>query len=102
VGATTASDTHDASPIPVTGSPSDRPTGTNGPMVRFWNTATGKLLAGAGGTSENFLRIGHSLLALVMPLGGGHVSGWLLERERRQQGGEPGVSTAPAPDVGAG
>jgi WD40 repeat protein len=75
--------------------------GTSGPMVRLWNAATGKILAGANGTTENFVRIGHSLLALVIALGGGHLSRWLLERERRQRAGEPGVSTVPAPEAGA-
>jgi hypothetical protein len=73
------------------------PQGTNGSMVRLWNAATGKLLTGASSTAENFARIGHSLLALLMAFGGGHLSQWLFERERRRRAGEPGVSTVPAP-----
>ena len=42
-----------------------------------------RLLVGSGGTSENFVRIGHSILALIIALGGGRLSRWLLERERR-------------------
>jgi hypothetical protein len=38
-------------------------------QVKLWDAATGKLLAGWGGTTENFVRIGHSLLALL--------AGWL-------------------------
>src|SRR5947209_1102217 len=34
----------------------------------------GKLLTGAAGTSENFVRIGHSFIALVMALLGGQLS----------------------------
>jgi hypothetical protein len=42
--------------------------------VRFWNAATGAPMAGPNGTSENFVRIGHSLLALVLAMIGGHLS----------------------------
>jgi hypothetical protein len=75
--------------------------GTNGSTVRIWNAATGKLWAGANGTSENFLRIGHSLFALILALGGGHLSRWLFNRERRQRASEPRRSTIRAPDDGA-
>jgi hypothetical protein len=37
--------------------------------VRLWDVATGRLLGGWAGTTENFVRIGHSLLALLF--------GWL-------------------------
>jgi hypothetical protein len=43
-------------------------------IIRLWDSATGKLLSGSGGTSENFLRIGHSLTALVLAFLGGHLS----------------------------
>jgi hypothetical protein len=69
--------------------------------IRLWNPSTGRLLAGPSATSENFVRIGHSLLALIMAFGGGHLSRCLLQRERRQRAGEPGVSTVPAPVAGA-
>ena len=43
-------------------------------VVKVWDTATGKILSGWGGTTENFIRTGHSLLALVAAWLGGHVS----------------------------
>jgi hypothetical protein len=42
--------------------------------VRIWNAATGRLLAGSSGSSEDFARIGHSLLALGLAVLGGHLS----------------------------
>jgi hypothetical protein len=66
--------------------------GTNGPTVQLWNAATRNLVAGANGTTENFVGIGHSLLALVMAFGGGQLSRWLLKRERSPRAGEPGVT----------
>jgi hypothetical protein len=56
-------------------------TSTNGrDLIKTMNgtislsTLTGKALAGPFGSSENFVRIGHSLLALVVALCGGHFS----------------------------
>jgi hypothetical protein len=46
-------------------------------QVRLWNAATGKLLGGWSGTTENFVRIGHSLLAVVSALLGGWLSKYL-------------------------
>ena len=37
--------------------------------VKLWDATTGRLLGGWAGTTENFVRIGHSLLALL--------AGWL-------------------------
>jgi hypothetical protein len=42
--------------------------------VRLWNAATGRFLTGWSGTTENFIRIGHSLLALVAAWIGGQLS----------------------------
>jgi hypothetical protein len=42
--------------------------------VRLWDLASGKLLAGPDGSSENFVRIGHSLLALLLGCLGGLLS----------------------------
>jgi hypothetical protein len=41
---------------------------------RVWSLATGKLLSGPSGTTENFVRTGHSLLALVLAYLGGRLS----------------------------
>jgi hypothetical protein len=35
-------------------------------QVRLWDAATGKFVAGWTGTTENFVRIGHSLITLVV------------------------------------
>jgi hypothetical protein len=41
--------------------------------VRLWDAASGKLLAGPYSSSKNFVRIGHSLWALLL----GYLGGWL-------------------------
>jgi hypothetical protein len=53
-----------------------------GSSVKLWDAATGKLLSGAGGTSENFIRIGHTLIVLVLAFLGGHASRYLYTRNR--------------------
>jgi hypothetical protein len=47
---------------------------TSDRIVRVWDVATGKLLTGWSGTTQNFVRIGHSLLALVLAWIGGQLS----------------------------
>ena len=47
---------------------------TSSGNVRLWDVATGKVLSMPGGTTENFVRIEHSLLALIMAFAGGHLS----------------------------
>ena len=49
-------------------------------QVRLWDAATGKPLGGGNGTTENFVRIGHSLLALVAGWFGGPLSRRLYRR----------------------
>jgi hypothetical protein len=44
-----------------------------GSAVRLWTT-TGRLLGGSSGTTENFLRIGHCVLALLFAFIGGRFS----------------------------
>ena len=58
-------------------------------QVRLWDATTGKLLSGWGGTTENFLRIGHSLFALLVGWLGGQLSRRLCRASRN-----PEVSTA--------
>jgi hypothetical protein len=43
-------------------------------QVRLWDATTGKLLSGWSGTTENFVRIGHSLFALLVGWLGGQLS----------------------------
>jgi hypothetical protein len=43
-------------------------------QLRLWNAATGKLLGGWSGTTENFVRIGHSLFVLLVGWFGGQLS----------------------------
>jgi hypothetical protein len=50
--------------------------------VRLWDVATGRLVSGWGGTSENFVRIGHSLLALLAGWIGGLLSRRLWRASR--------------------
>jgi hypothetical protein len=65
---------------------------SNQGVVRVWDAATGRLLSGWSGTTENFVRIGHSLLALVAAWLGGHVSRRLSRGSR-----PPEVSAAEGP-----
>ncbi len=62
---------------------------TSGPgIVRLWDATTGKPSGGSTGKTENFLRIGHSLLALM--------AGWLgglLSRSLGRSSSGPDVST---------
>ncbi len=51
-------------------------------QVRIWDVATGRLLRGWGGTTENFIRIGHSLFALLAGWFGGLLSRRLCRTSR--------------------
>ncbi len=50
--------------------------------VRLWDATTGRLLGGWAGTTENFVRIGHSLLALLAGWLGGLLSRRLWRASR--------------------
>jgi hypothetical protein len=50
--------------------------------VRLWDATTGRLLGGWAGTTENFVRIGHSLLALLAGWFGGLLSRRLWRASR--------------------
>ena len=50
-------------------------------VVRLWDGATGIPLAVSTGTSANFVRIGHSLLALIIAFLGAHLSRYLHASE---------------------
>jgi hypothetical protein len=61
--------------------------------IRLWDSATEKLLSGSGGTSGNFMRIGHTLTALVLAFLCGHLSRYIFvrnEQTQRREGGAPG------------
>jgi hypothetical protein len=51
-------------------------------QVRLWDAATGKLLSGWSGTTYNFIRIGHSLFALLIGRFGGQLSRRLCRASR--------------------
>ncbi len=51
-------------------------------QLRLWNTGTGRLLGNWSGTTENFIRIGHSLFALLAGRLGGQLSRRLLQASR--------------------
>jgi hypothetical protein len=62
----------------------------------FWCSGTRlNLLSGSGGTTENFVRIGHSLLALALAYVGGRLSRRLCEEGRRRDGGLAGAAAGP-------
>jgi hypothetical protein len=58
---------------------------TNQGQLRIWDVVTGRLLAGWGGTTENFVRIGHSLLTLLAAWIGGLLSRRLWRTSRAPQ-----------------
>jgi hypothetical protein len=62
---------------------------TNQGQVKIWDVATGKVLRSSGGTTENFVRIGHALFALMLGWFGG-----LLSRRLWQTSGASDVPTA--------
>jgi hypothetical protein len=68
-----------------------------GGSYRILSTTTGTFWAGVNGTSENFVRIGHSLLALVLGFAGGRLSRGLFKR-REEDTRTPSV---PTPEVEA-
>lgn len=55
-------------------------TTTNPGVFEFWDAATGVNFSTGVGTSENFRRIGHSLLALIVAWVGGRISALLFVR----------------------
>lgn len=63
--------------------------------IRVWDVTTGKLLAGPNGSTENFIRIGNSLLALLLAFVGGHLSRYLYGKERGESVLSPRESPAP-------
>jgi hypothetical protein len=68
---------------------------------RLWSTASEKLLSGPNGSSENFLRIGHSLLALVLAFLGGCLSRSLYSTSQSERAEEPDVlPLSPSPPNG--
>jgi hypothetical protein len=70
--------------------------------IRLWNVTTGRFLYGPNGTTENFVRIGHSLLALVMGFFGGGLSRWLYDKGRGRGEGLAGATAGPAVGGAAG
>jgi hypothetical protein len=67
---------------------------TSDRVVRVWDVATGKLLTGWSGTTENFIRIGNSLIALLAAWIDGQLSRRLSRGSRSQE--EIAVSDAEA------
>jgi hypothetical protein len=79
---------------PVAFTQCDRLPSSSQGVVRIWDTSTGRLLAGL----EDFVQIGHSLLALVLAFLGGHLSRCLHTGGR--DSGEPGGSPVAATTSG--
>jgi hypothetical protein len=57
-------------------SPQGRTLATSGQggVVRLWDARTGRPIGVTGGDSQHFVRIGHSLVALILGFAGGHLS----------------------------
>jgi hypothetical protein len=51
------------------------------------NNLVGTLVKGSKGTTENFVRIGHSLLAMIAAIGGGLLSRHLHVNNRKPDSG---------------
>jgi hypothetical protein len=62
-------------------------------QLKLWDVTTGKPLGGWNGTSENLVRIGHSIVALLAALLGGCVSRRLFGGQEAQASGS--AATAP-------
>jgi hypothetical protein len=52
-------------------------------VIKVWNVSGGNLLGTWSGTTENFMRIGHSLFALIAAFVGGRLSGYLYAKDRQ-------------------
>jgi hypothetical protein len=59
--------------------------------VKLWDATTGRLLGGWAGTTEDFVRIGHSLLALLAGWLGGVLSRRLWRASRSPEPETPGL-----------
>jgi WD40 repeat protein len=75
---------------------------SQGGTVRLWDVTTGRPLAGPIGTTEGFVRIGHSLTALVLACLGGLLSRSLYGGGRgRPEGTDLKALTSTSPTEGA-
>jgi hypothetical protein len=63
--------------------------------VWLWDATTGKPLAALGGSSESFIRIGHSLLALALAFLGGHLSRYLWQTGQGRSSNDRPISSSP-------
>ena len=63
--------------------------------VWLWDATTGKPLAGPGGSTESFIRIGHSLLALALAFLGGHLSRYLWQTGQGRSSNDRPISSSP-------
>jgi hypothetical protein len=68
--------------------------------VRLWDVATGKLLQGWGGTKENFVKIGHSILTMLLAWLGGQLSRSLYAKSRQGNPGSPDTIVPTSSDPG--
>jgi hypothetical protein len=72
----------------------------NGPgPVQVWDVTTGLAFTGTDGSIENFVRIGHSLVAMILAFLGGWLAVGLLARRRRADTHDsPAAAKPPAPE----
>jgi hypothetical protein len=82
-------------------SPQGNVVASTSPTVwRIWNANTGGFLGGGSGTTENFLRVGHSLLALITAWLGGRLSRSLAGVSRIAVPVPTSLPVSPANDSG--
>jgi hypothetical protein len=80
------------------------PTGSNPAGNRtwsLWNSLVRTSLKGSSGTTEHFMRIGHSLLAIVAALLGGQLSRYLHKKNPQRTSGPVPAPVSIAIDSGA-
>jgi len=69
----------------VFGSDENQSATPNKGQVGIWDVATGRLIGIVSGPTENFVRIGHALFALLLGWVGGRLSGRLWHASRRAE-----------------
>jgi hypothetical protein len=68
---------------------------TNSGTVRLWSATTARILGSGGGTTENFIHIGHSLFALILAWLGAKLSRYLHVQNRETHKVSEGTERGP-------
>jgi hypothetical protein len=64
-------------------------------VVQLWNGTTSQAVNGSDASTENFVRIGHSLTAMILAFPGGWLAVGLLARRRRADTHEASAAAKP-------